>query len=98
MAADGVRVRHQLLLAGLGATLFGAVVSGVFTTAWVGENLSGDFADQETGALDVGFTLGVFLIFTALFATPVAIIAIAGVLARALAVRSQPGEPDARRH
>ncbi|HEX3920206.1 MAG TPA: hypothetical protein VHW60_22940, partial [Caulobacteraceae bacterium] len=93
-----VSVRRQLLLAGVGATLFGAVVSGLLTTAWVGENLSGDFANQETGALDIGFTAAIFLTCTALIAAPVALIAIAGVLARALAMRPEPREPDARHH
>jgi hypothetical protein len=74
--------RRQCLLVLLGAALLGAIPAGLLTMAWASENLGGDFADLETGKLDVGFTAATFLIWTALFAGPLAVIGGFGILAR----------------
>jgi hypothetical protein len=66
--------RRQLLLVLLAAAVLGAIASGFLTTAWVSENLSGDFADQESGEIHLGFTAAIFLIWSALLATPWAIV------------------------
>ena len=66
-------VRRRLLFVVLGAAALGALASGLLTAAWVHENLSGDFADQVTGELDVGFTALVFLSWAAFIAAPFAI-------------------------
>jgi hypothetical protein len=76
-----VSLARQLVLGVLAAIGVGAIASGCLTWAWVGENLSGDFANQETGAIDYGFTATVFATWTALFATPLAVIASLVVLA-----------------
>lgn len=74
--------RRQLVLVFLAAIVLGAIASGLLTMAWVSENLSGDFADQESGEIHFGFTAATFLIWSALLATPLAIIGVVAVLMR----------------
>ncbi len=79
--------RRQLLVVLAVSAGLGAIVSGLLTAAWVGENLSGDFADLETGAIDVRYTAMTFAICFAIFAVPLALIGSVGVFMRALLVR-----------
>ena len=70
-----------MVLVLLAAAVLGAVASGLLTGAWASENLGGDFADQASGQIDLGFTAATFLIWSALLATPLAIIGALAVLA-----------------
>ncbi len=81
--------RRQLLVVLLASAGIGAVASGLLTAAWVGENLSGDFADLETGAIDVRYTAVTFATCFAFFAVPLATIGGVGVLMRALFSRQR---------
>jgi len=80
---------RQLLVVLLVAVVVGAVASGFLTAAWVSENLSGDFADQETGAIDVGFTAATYLIWSAVFAASLAAIGAVAVFARRMSQRDR---------
>jgi len=77
-------MRRPVLVALIVSAGLAAVASGLLTTAWVGENLHGDFADQRTGAIDVGFTTTVFLSWFAAFGCAFAVVGMMGVFARAL--------------
>jgi hypothetical protein len=76
-----VSVQRQLLLTLLAALALGAAGSGLLTGGWVSENLSGDFADQASGKIDVGFTLATFLIWTGAFSAPLSIVGFIAVVA-----------------
>jgi hypothetical protein len=84
-----VRLGRQLLIGGLVAIGIGAIASGLLTWAWFIENLSGDFADQETGAIHFGFTAAIFLTWTAALAAPPAILISLGILFRRFAQRDR---------
>jgi hypothetical protein len=84
-----VRLRRQLLIGGLVTIGIGAIASGLLTWAWFTENLSGDFADQETGAIHLGFTAAIFLTWTAALAVPPAVLISLGILLRWLARRDR---------
>ena len=77
-------MRRLLLVALLASAGLAAVVSGLMTAAWAGENLHGDFADQATGVIDVRFTSAVFLGWFAAFWCAFAFVGMTGVFARGL--------------
>jgi hypothetical protein len=82
---------RQLLAVLICSAIFGALISGFLTIAWVNENLSGDFADQETGQLDVNYTALVFLLCAGCIAAPIGLIGVVGVLFAFVAGRVERG-------
>jgi hypothetical protein len=88
-----VSLGRQLLVVALVALVVGGIASGVLTAAFVNQNLSGEYADQETGAIDLLKTTVLFLIFIIVFAGPLLIVGACGVVARRLAQRGTGNRP-----
>jgi hypothetical protein len=73
---------RQLAIVAISAIILGALAGGALTSAWVGENLGGDFADSESGKLNLGYTALTFTIWSVALAGACFLVGAAGVFMR----------------